>query len=84
MLTLVSLSAYLEPNEEPGENPWQTRPRPEGNRCGVYEDRPADCRGYPYLYDPDLVFRTAAMIERTPTCPIVYEVMEEMKKPVGP
>ena len=53
------------------------------NRCTVYEDRPADCRGYPYLDEPDFVFRTIAMLERTFTCPIVYEVLEELKPSVG-
>jgi uncharacterized protein len=79
---------YLEP-DEPGEddNGWRTRTTPcpflKDNRCSVYEDRPADCRGYPYLDQPDFAFRTIAMIERTFTCPIVYEVMEELKRSVG-
>jgi len=29
------------------------------------------------------VFRTLRMIERTFTCPIVYEVLEELKKSLG-
>lgn len=77
------IRAYLEPAEPGDQNPWQTRTTPcpflEDNRCSVYEDRPADCRGYPYLYEPEVVFRTRGMIERTFTCPIVYEVMEELK-----
>ncbi len=48
-------------------------------RCSVYSDRPADCRGYPYLYEPDFSFRMIAMIERTSTCPVVFQVMEELK-----
>jgi hypothetical protein len=38
----------------------------------VYEDRPTDCSGYPYLYEPEFMFRTMEMIGRTFTCPIVY------------
>ena len=64
--------------------PWQTRSTPcpflKDNLCSIYEDRPAECSGYPYLYKPDFVVRTLAMVERTFTCPIVYEVMEELKK----
>ena len=29
------------------------------------------------------MFRTIGMIERTFTCPIVYQVMEELKKSLG-
>jgi hypothetical protein len=35
------------------------------------------------LYEPEFVFRTMGMIGRTFTCPIVYEVMEELKKSLG-
>jgi len=81
------IDAYLERTENGEENPWQTRTKPcpflKENRCSVYEDRPADCSGYPYLYEPDFVFRTMGMIERTFTCPIVYEVIEKLKQSLG-
>ncbi|MGH8175361.1 MAG: YkgJ family cysteine cluster protein, partial [Steroidobacter sp.] len=81
------IETYLEPSEAGDENPWQTRTTPcpflKENRCSVCEDRPADCSGYPYLYEPDFASRTIAMIDRTFTCPIVYEVMEELKRSVG-
>jgi Fe-S-cluster containining protein len=81
------IDAYLEQSEAGDENPWQTRTTPcpflKDNRCSVYEDRPADCSGYPYLYEPNFACRTMAMIDRTFTCPIVYEVMEELKRSVG-
>jgi uncharacterized protein len=81
------IETYLKRAEPDSENPWQTRTTPcpflKGNRCSVYEDRPAECRGYPYLYRPAFVFRTMAMMERTFTCPIVYQVMEELKRSLG-
>jgi hypothetical protein len=81
------LKTYLEKSKTDGENPWQTRTTPcpflKDNRCSVYEDRPADCRGYPYLYDSDFAYRMIGMIGRTFTCPIVYEVLEELKESVG-
>lgn len=80
------VGAYLERDEEEG-NPWITRTKPcpflKDNRCSVYEDRPADCKGYPYLYEPEFVFRTIAMMERTFTCPIVFETIEELKQTWG-
>jgi len=81
------IDTHLERTEDRGENPWQTRVKPcpflMENRCSVYEDRPGNCRGYPYLDEPDFIFRTIGMIERTFTCPIVYEVMEELKPSLG-
>jgi Fe-S-cluster containining protein len=81
------IETYFEPTKPGADNPFQTRTTPcpflKDNRCSVYEDRPADCRRYPYLNEPDFVFRTIAMIDRTFTCPIVYEVLEELKRDVG-
>ena len=78
---------YLEPTDGNADNPWRTRTTPcpflSSNRCTVYEDRPADCRRYPYLHERDFAFRTVAAIGRTFTCPIVYEVMEELKRSTG-
>jgi hypothetical protein len=43
------IERYLEPTEEGSDNPWWMRSTPcaflKDNRCTVYEDRPADCRG---------------------------------------
>jgi Fe-S-cluster containining protein len=76
------IEKYLEPAPDP-DNEWQTRTLPcpflEGNLCTIYEDRPAACQGYPYLYRPDFAGRTLSMLERISTCPIVYEVFEELK-----
>jgi Fe-S-cluster containining protein len=81
------IEAYLEPDQAHSDNPWQTRTTPcpflKDNLCSIYEDRPADCSGYPYLYKPDFVFRTIGMVGRTFTCPIVYQVMEELERSLG-
>ena len=70
------IETYLERSETDSDTPWTTRTTPcpflKDNLCSVYEDRPGDCSGYPYLYKPDFIFRTIGMIERTFTCPIVY------------
>lgn len=81
------IERYLEPSEPDSDNSWTTRTTPcpflKDNLCSIYEDRPGDCSGYPYLYKPEFVSRTMGMIERTFTCPIVYEVIEELKKSLG-
>jgi uncharacterized protein len=81
------IERYVVRSEPGDDNPWIARSAPcpflKENRCSVYEDRPADCSGYPYLYKEDFVARTLGMIERTFTCPIVYGVMEELKRSTG-
>lgn len=81
---------YLKPEEDPDEaGPrWEMRVRPcplldKDNRCTVYEDRPASCRRYPYLHEPQFVFRLLGMLERAETCPIVFEVLERLKDSTG-
>lgn len=39
-----------------------------------------DCTACANCSEPDFAFRTIAMIERTATCPIVYEVIEDLKR----
>lgn len=74
---------YLHYDNE-DEPAWRTRQTPcpflESKKCSIYEDRPQECRDYPYLYKSDFSSRTIGMIERTLTCPVVYSVMEELKK----
>jgi len=81
------IGRYLEATEPGADNPWIIRSTPcpflKDNLCSVYGDRPANCAAYPYLYEPDFNFRTMAMIQRTFTCPIVYEVMEKLKQVTG-
>lgn len=81
------IERYLEKGEAGDDNPWRMRSAPcpflKDNQCTLYEDRPSDCRRYPYLDEPDFAVRTIAMIQRTFTCPIVYEAMEKLKRSVG-
>ncbi|HEV56264.1 MAG TPA: YkgJ family cysteine cluster protein [Phycisphaerales bacterium] len=67
-----------------GPSQWRLQGRPcpflNGNRCTVYEDRPTQCREYPYLYEPRFAYRLMAMLERTYTCPVVYQVLEALKR----
>lgn len=50
----------------------------DGTRCSVYEDRPKACRGYPYI-GGDIATRTLGILERAETCPIVFEMVEQLK-----
>jgi len=78
---------YLEYDNDKDEPGWQIKDAPcpflKDNKCAVYESRPDDCRGYPYLHEEGFSYRTMGMIERTFTCPIVFNVMEELKEEVA-
>jgi len=80
-------SKHLKPAESGEDSPWIMRERPcsflRGNRCTVYERRPANCRDYPYLDKPDFTSRTLAMIGRLSECPAVFEVWEQLKVATG-
>jgi len=49
------------------------------NRCSVYEDRPQACRDFPYLHAADFRSRSLMMIANTATCPIVFNVWQQLK-----
>lgn len=50
----------------------------DGTRCSVYEDRPEACRGYPYV-GGDVATRLLGILERAATCPIIFEMLEQLK-----
>lgn len=71
---------YLEFDEDYGGRWLLPAPCPllDGNLCRVYEARPTSCREYPHLHND---FRAASIsrISNTFICPIVFNVVEEMK-----
>jgi len=74
---------FVEKYLEEGEEGLQMRQAPcpflNGKKCSVYDDRPGECRGYPYL-DRDIVSRMWGVIDRSAECPIVYNTLEELKR----
>jgi hypothetical protein len=50
--------------------------------CSVYEARPAACRDYPYL-GLDILARWPGIVERYEVCPIVFAMIESLKRAVG-
>jgi len=70
--------------EEPEPHTRMLRSQPcvflgEDNLCAVYEDRPDDCRGYPYLHRDGFRQRTFSMIDNAAACPIVFNVWDGLK-----
>lgn len=55
----------------------------ENKRCGVYEDRPIDCRSYPHLDKKEMLPRLGMVIDNAQICPIAYEVLERVRRASG-
>lgn len=51
----------------------------EDNRCAIYEDRPGDCRKYPYT-DSEAFFKyPKTTLKNAAYCPAVFHVLEKLK-----
>lgn len=52
----------------------------KGKSCSIYNDRPEDCRSYPHTHKPEFTTRTIEMIHNYSQCPIVFHVLERLKR----
>ena len=68
--------------DEEGDYVVKSSPCPflaEDNTCNIYEDRPSDCRRYPYT-DEDVLFKRVNLtLKNSTVCPIVFTVLEELQ-----
>ena len=51
----------------------------DGKKCSIYENRPGQCKRFPYTNQPDFISRLWGMISFYEICPIVFNLMEELK-----
>lgn len=76
----VFIEKYLKVDEE-GDFVVQSRPCPflgADNLCSIYEERPSDCRRFPYT-DEDIIFKRQALtLKNSSFCPITYYVLEKL------
>ncbi len=49
-------------------------------KCTLYASRPEDCRSYPHLHKTEFTSRLYGVLENYAICPIVFNVVEELKK----
>ncbi len=74
------IETYLKVDEE-GDYVANTSPCPflgADNYCSIYEDRPSDCRRFPYT-DEDVIFKRQPLTLKNSTfCPITYYVLEKL------
>jgi len=52
-------------------------------KCTIYEHRFTSCREFPYLHKEGFQSRLLSTLMHYGTCPIVYNVLEELKVRVG-
>lgn len=52
----------------------------DGTICTIYDQRPGSCADFPGLHRPRLKWRWKQVMENYAICPIVYGVVEELKK----
>jgi hypothetical protein len=50
----------------------------EDNTCNIYEDRPSDCRRYPYTDEDVLIKRVALTLQNALVCPATHAVLEKL------
>ncbi len=53
------------------------------NKCTIYEDRFEGCREFPALHLPSFVKRLFTVLMHYNRCPIIFNVVEELKKETG-
>ena len=74
----VFIEKYLQLDED-GDYVAVSKPCPflgADNKCSIYEDRPSDCRRFPYT-DEDVLLKRPGLTQKNSTfCPIVVSVLE--------
>lgn len=74
------IDTYLRVDED-GDFVVKTTPCPflgKDNYCGIYDERPSDCRRFPYTDEDVLVRRQPLTLKNSTFCPITYHVLERL------
>jgi Fe-S-cluster containining protein len=76
----VFIESYLKIDTD-GDYVLQQTPCPflgSYNFCSIYDDRPSDCRRFPYTDEDVFVKRTAITLKNVDFCPAAYYVIEKL------
>jgi uncharacterized protein len=79
------IDTYLNLDED-GDYVVKSKPCPflgADNYCSIYEDRPSDCRRFPYTDEDVIMKRQKITMKNTSFCPIVYFVVEKLIMKLG-
>lgn len=76
------IEKYLRLDDE-GDYVTSVSPCPfleKENRCSIYEDRPSDCRRFPYTDEDVFVKRPRITLKNVTFCPIAHDVMKQLSE----
>ena len=51
----------------------------QDKKCTQYLDRPSECREFPYMDRGNFISRTHGIIQNSAHCPIVFNILEQLK-----
>lgn len=74
------IETYLREDED-GDFVLQSLPCPflgADNFCSIYEERPSDCRRFPYTDEDVIIKRQPLTLKNSTFCPITYYVLERL------
>ena len=74
------IEKYLRIDED-GDYVVTTKPCPflgDDNFCSIYDERPSDCRRFPYTDEDVMLKRPNITLKNSTFCPIMYYVMEKL------
>ncbi|MBC7554580.1 MAG: YkgJ family cysteine cluster protein [Taibaiella sp.] len=74
------VARYLRLDNE-GDYVTNSKPCPflaEDNTCNIYDDRPSDCRRYPYTDEDVLLKRVQLTLKNATVCPATHSVLEQL------
>ena len=74
------ISKYLVVDDD-GDFVVKTKPCPflgADNFCSIYEQRPSDCRRFPYTDEDVIIKRQALTLKNAEFCPIVFYVLDKL------
>jgi uncharacterized protein len=74
------IDKYLKVDED-GDFVVRTTPCPflgSDNFCTIYNERPSDCRRFPYTDEDIIIKRQALTLKNSTFCPITYFVIEKL------
>jgi Fe-S-cluster containining protein len=80
----VFIESYLRLDEE-GDFVVKSSPCPflgSDNACAIYEDRPSDCRRFPYTDEDVFIKRPTLTLKNTSFCPAAFFVIEKLTERV--
>jgi Fe-S-cluster containining protein len=82
----VFIERYLDLDKE-GDFVVKSSPCPflgSDNFCSIYEDRPSDCRRFPYTDEDVFIKRRQLTLKNSTFCPAVYFVLEKLMGKLNP